>query len=589
MASSSSISIFDNYCFKSAFNEELYNSIVKNKKVIAECCIDLDEDEYPEVKEQIALRGWRRLATPKQEISIDLIHEFYANAILTEEEMEEAGGHTFRSYVRGKVGDFSPENLRNIMRFRAHVQGAATDFETRKEHDQQLDQVQADLCIPGATWKLSTGQLRVPIQLRRQELNPIARGWHEFSIHSLIPSSNRSEIPVIREIPIHCIMRGEDVRAEDIIADKIVRMAQGIKEKGKLGFPSTIFKLCKEAGVPIREFRRTRKIQAEKPITAKRMESTRLPRPVQQRQQENEDEDEPMPQAEEGNEKRAHDYDYHHQPEYEHHQPNYEQPHPEFEHHQEFNEPPVQPPPYHVPTYTDQHQKDLDSIETQLQNMMWYQQQALENMSKNQAEYMAELRDIKGKHQELYESNDRFYNQVRQEQKEMVQEIQQIKNYQVNQTLVDSTRHKAYMDELAAMKAKQEEFFSNQVNQYNLIRQDHKLLGKEILDVKKYQMSAVTMGSSGSGSSTQPPPPPPYEADQALMKIREQHATFTEICRQLKDCTRNALGRESYMVWAHQLANPNLVELSSQKIVKQIYDNIDRKRPMFRGLLKSDL
>ncbi|MED6142098.1 hypothetical protein PIB30_110157, partial [Stylosanthes scabra] len=127
--------------------------------------------------------------------------------------------------------------------------------------------------------------------LRRQELNPVARGWHEFSIHSLIPSSNRSEIPVIRVILIHCIMRGED-------------------------------------------------------------------------------------------------------------------PQPEFEHHQEFNEPPVTPPPYHVPTYTDQHQKDLDSIETQLQNMMWYQQQALENMSKNQAEYMAELRDIKGKQQELYESND---------------------------------------------------------------------------------------------------------------------------------------------------------------------------------------
>ncbi|MED6139096.1 hypothetical protein PIB30_080669 [Stylosanthes scabra] len=348
-------------------------------------------------------------------------------------------------------------------------------------------------------------------------------------------------------------MRGKDVRAEDIIADKIVRMAQSIKEKEKLGFPSTIYRLCKEAGVPLREFRRTRKIQAEKPITARRMESTRLPKPVQPRQQEDEDEDHPMPQAgeenEEGNEGQAHDYHYHNQPEYEHHQHNYEQPQPEFEHHQEFNEPPVQPPPYHVPTYTDQHQKDLDSIETQLQNMMWYQQQALENMNKNQAEYMAELRDIKGKQQEPYESNDRFYNQVRQEQKEMVQEIQQIKSYQVNQTLVDSTRHKAYMDELAAMKAKQEEFFSSQVNQYNLIRQDHKLLGKEILD----------------------------------------HATFTEICRQLKDWTRNASGRECYTVWAHQLANPNLVEMSSQKIVKQIYDNIDHKRPMFKGLLKSDL
>ncbi|MED6200804.1 hypothetical protein PIB30_088808 [Stylosanthes scabra] len=312
MASSSSVSVFDNHHFKTAFNEELYNTIVKNKKVIAECCIDLDEDEYPEVREQITLRGWRRLLAPKQEISI----EFYANAVVTEEEMEEAGGHTFTSF------------------------GAAIDFETRKEHDQQLDRVLADLCMPGATWKLTTGQLRVPIQLRRQELNPVARGWHEFSIHSLIPCSNRSEIPVIRAILIHCIMSSEDVRAEDIIADKIMRMAQGIKEKGKLGFPSTIYKLCKEVGVPLREFRRTKKIQAEKPITARRMESTRLPRPVQQRQQEDEEEDHPMPQAGEGNEeenveKQGYDHDYHHQHDFEQQQP-------EFEHHQDFNEePPV--------------------------------------------------------------------------------------------------------------------------------------------------------------------------------------------------------------------------------------------------------
>ncbi|MED6153126.1 hypothetical protein PIB30_098568, partial [Stylosanthes scabra] len=226
-------------------------------------------------------------------------------------------------------------------------------------------------------------------------------------------------------------------------------MAQGIKEKGKLGFPSTIYKLCKEAGVPLREFRRTKKIQVEKPITAQRMESTRLPRPIQHRQQEYEDEDHPMPQAEEGNEEgneegQEYEHDYHHQPEFEHQ--------PEYEHHQ----PVQQPPLYHVPTYTDQHEKDLHSIETQLQNMMWYQQQTLENISKNQAEYMAELREIKGKQQELYENNDRFYNQVRQEQREMAKEIQQVKNYQVNQTMVDSTRNKAILDELAAVKSRQE-------------------------------------------------------------------------------------------------------------------------------------
>ncbi|MED6186093.1 hypothetical protein PIB30_063477 [Stylosanthes scabra] len=123
----------------------------------------------------------------------------------------------------------------------------------------------------------------------------------------------------------------------------------------------------------------------------------------------------------------------------------------------------------------------------------------------------------------------------------MAKEIQQVKNYQVNQTMVDSTRNKAILDELAAVKSRQEEFFSNHANQYNMIRQEQKLLGKEIFD------------------------------------------------RQLRDWTRNASGRECYTVWAHQQANPSLVEMLSQKIVKQIYDNIDHKRPMFQGLLKSDL
>ncbi|MED6136854.1 hypothetical protein PIB30_059654 [Stylosanthes scabra] len=426
--------------------------------------------------------------------------------------MEEHGGHTYRSFVRGVPIDFSPKNIRTVMRFRAQVQGATTDFETRKKHDQQLDRVLADLCMPGAAWKLSTGQKRVPIQLRR------------------------SEIPVIRAILINCIINGEHIRAEDIIADKMVRMAQGIKEKGKLGFPRTIYKLCKEAGVPLREFRRTKKIQIEKLITARRMESTRLPRPIQHRQQDDEDEDQPMPQAEEENEEeneegQGYERDYHHQPEFDHQ--------PEYEHHSDFQEEPQvqQPPLYHVPTYTDQHEKDLHSIETQLQNMMWYQQQTLENISKSQAEYMAELREIKGKQQELYENNDRFYHQVREEQREMAKEIQQVKNYQ------------------------------------------------EILDVKKYQMSAVTMGSGSSSSPT----PQRYEPDQALIKIREQHANFSEMQRQLRDWTRNVSTRECYTVWAHQQANSNLVEMSSQKVVKQIYDNIDHKRPMFQGLLKTDL
>ncbi|MED6153776.1 hypothetical protein PIB30_105306 [Stylosanthes scabra] len=169
--------------------------------------------------------------------------------------------------------------------------------------------------------------------------------------------------------------------------------------------------------------------------------------------------------------------------------------------------------------------------------MMWYPQQCLENINKSQVEYMAELSRIKGKQQEMYENNDRFYNQVREEQREMAKEIQQVKNYQVNQTMVDSARNKALMEELAAVSSS----------------------------------------------------PQKYEPDQALMKIREQHANFSEVQRQLKKWTRNSSARECYSVWAHQQANLNLVEMPVHKVTKQIYDNTNNNRPMFYGFLKSDL
>ncbi|MED6122886.1 hypothetical protein PIB30_044113 [Stylosanthes scabra] len=109
--------------------------------------------------------------------------------------------------------------------------------------------------------------------------------------------------------------------------------------------------------------------------------------------------------------------------------------------------------------------------------MMWLQQQCLENINKSQVEYMAELRIIKGKQQEMFENND---------------------------------------------------------------RKEQNLLGKEILDVKKHQMNTITMGSSSSSNK--------YEPDQALIKIREQHANFFENQRQLKEWTKNSSARECYSV-----------------------------------------
>ncbi|MED6225369.1 hypothetical protein PIB30_092971 [Stylosanthes scabra] len=142
-SSSSTVSVFDAHRFRKAHNEQLFDSYDRRRKVLSEVSFNLEEDEYPKIMEQIALR-----AVSDEEAAV-------------QEELP------YKSFVRGKEVDFSPNNIRRVMRFKRETTGAQTDYKTRQALNQRLDEVLADLCIPGATWKLSSSQPPIPIQLRR--------------------------------------------------------------------------------------------------------------------------------------------------------------------------------------------------------------------------------------------------------------------------------------------------------------------------------------------------------------------------------------------------------------------------------------
>ncbi|MED6151809.1 hypothetical protein PIB30_085973 [Stylosanthes scabra] len=122
---------------------------------------------------------------------------------------------------------------------------------------------------------MSSSQPPHPIQLRRQDLTPVARGWAKFIIHSMIPTGNKFEITVAKAVLIHSIIKGHDLRVEELIADNIAVLAEVVQGRSKLCFPSTIYRLCKEAGVLMGEFRNSEQIQIARPITAKVMTTTR--------------------------------------------------------------------------------------------------------------------------------------------------------------------------------------------------------------------------------------------------------------------------------------------------------------------------
>ncbi|MED6117260.1 hypothetical protein PIB30_108377 [Stylosanthes scabra] len=215
-----------------------------------------------------------------------LIQKSYANATRTKEEIADAKAHPYKSYVRGVQIDFSADNIKQILRIKDNTPGAKSDFDTRQRRDQRLDEMIEEIYVPGAKWKMSSSQPNQPIQLKRQYLTPLARGWHEFIMHSIIPTGNKSEIT------------GDDLRAEELIADNIVITTEEVQGRSKLFFPSTIYRLCKEAEVSLRGFKRSELIPVDKPITARIMVRTRGRHINYHQNKQAEEEEEQIPQNE---------------------------------------------------------------------------------------------------------------------------------------------------------------------------------------------------------------------------------------------------------------------------------------------------
>ncbi|MED6187892.1 hypothetical protein PIB30_080813, partial [Stylosanthes scabra] len=113
------------------------------------------------------------------------------------------------------------------------------------EGNQDLDAVTRDICVEGAIWSL--GARNNPLYLKRSDLNPVARGWHEFIIHNIMPTTNQSEVTLNRAVLIHCIMSSQEVRVEKIIVDAMMNIISKLHtSKPPLAFPNIIARLCEE-------------------------------------------------------------------------------------------------------------------------------------------------------------------------------------------------------------------------------------------------------------------------------------------------------------------------------------------------------
>ncbi|MED6220936.1 hypothetical protein PIB30_049622 [Stylosanthes scabra] len=93
--------------------------------------------------------------------------------------------------------------------------------ERKANKDYRLEEVQECLCLEGREWvRHRDGR---PHYLKRNDLDPMAKGWYDFVCRSILPTTNRSELTVERAVLIHSIIIGENINVEEIIADQIYK------------------------------------------------------------------------------------------------------------------------------------------------------------------------------------------------------------------------------------------------------------------------------------------------------------------------------------------------------------------------------
>ncbi|MED6116205.1 hypothetical protein PIB30_097948 [Stylosanthes scabra] len=175
--------------------------------------------------------------------------------------------------------NFSMDRIKTIMKFEGPL-NSETSYRARMvEGNQDLDAVTRDICVEGAIWSL--GARNNPLYLKRNDLNPVARGWHEFIIHNIMPTTNQSEVTLNRAVLIHCIMSSQEVRVEKIIVDAMMNIISKLHtSKPLLAFPNIIARLCEEMEISFLASGPIEAMPKARSITPAVMENIRHP-PVQ--------------------------------------------------------------------------------------------------------------------------------------------------------------------------------------------------------------------------------------------------------------------------------------------------------------------
>ncbi|KOM29466.1 hypothetical protein LR48_Vigan697s000400 [Vigna angularis] len=170
-----------------------------------------------------------------------MVKEFYTNA----RKIGDYPAEDYLGYVRGHAIRYDPDSINSLLG--TEWVGEQCQFALCMEEGIDFDDVESVLCVSGGHFQRNkTGSV---VNIRRTDLNPLAKYWMAFSHANIQPCSHVSDITLSRALLLYCAIRNLNVNIGQVIANEIRICANTINNKAPLGHPSLITHLCKLGGV----------------------------------------------------------------------------------------------------------------------------------------------------------------------------------------------------------------------------------------------------------------------------------------------------------------------------------------------------
>ncbi|KAI5403243.1 hypothetical protein KIW84_050716 [Lathyrus oleraceus] len=232
--------------FRTTYHEARYEQI-KSRSMVEEKHWMYQNDTFPEVTNILKKQKLIYFNDKIQPVSLDLIWEFYANALrVTSDEEDPTGNAAFVSWVRGKVIKYDGKTINSVLKCKFY--DSVCPFAEVKRSDKNYwpyNEMKASLIRPGHDWA-PTSKIS-PAKIMVVDLAPIPKAMAYFIHHNLSTNQSRSELISERALLLHQILQKKQVNIGQLIAADMDEIAQSPKKS--LGHATVIYLLCKKAGV----------------------------------------------------------------------------------------------------------------------------------------------------------------------------------------------------------------------------------------------------------------------------------------------------------------------------------------------------